>query len=274
MGLVDESNQLAKSYDYDAFGIEKNPSDEDSNPFRYCGEYYDTETGTYYLRARYYDPRIGRFTQQDTHWNTSNMIYGDNPQKINEREDKLGLKTYSYAPQISAVVQSGNLYVYAVGNPVMYADEDGEIAKLVKAAIHGLLSGIISSINTETDDFGDYAVNFVIGFTQGFISDYFDLGVILVGLLSSVASAISLYFESDDTDTFVESLPINLLSGALEGIVGEVIDIEIGNFLSSAVTSGAPIALMEGVDRDYVDGIKTFFTEVISSLIDLGENEK
>ena len=215
-----------------------------------------------------------RVTQHDTHWNTSNMIYGDNPQKINEREDKLGLKTYSYAPQISAVVQSGNLYVYAVGNPVMYADEDGEIAKLVKAAIHGLLSGIISSINTETDDFGDYAVNFVIGFTQGFISDYFDLGVILVGLLSSVASAISLYFESDDTDTFVESLPINLLSGALEGIVGEVIDIEIGNFLSSAVTSGAPIALMEGVDRDYVDGIKTFFTEVISSLIDLGENEK
>ncbi len=65
MGLMNESNQLAKSYDYDAFGVEKNPLDEDSNPFRYCGEYYDTETGTYYLRARYYDPRIGRFTQQD-----------------------------------------------------------------------------------------------------------------------------------------------------------------------------------------------------------------
>lgn len=147
-----------------------------------------------------------RVTQHDTHWNTSNMIYGDNPQKINEREDKLGLKTYSYAPQIIAVVQSGNLYVYAVGNPVMYADEDGEMAKLVKAAIHGLLSGVISSINTETDDFGDYAINFALGFAQGFISDYFDLGVILVGLLSSVASAISLYFESDNTDTFVESL--------------------------------------------------------------------
>ena len=87
-----------------------------------------TETGTYYLRARYYDPRIGRFTQQDTHWNTSNIIYGDNPQKINEREDKLGLKTYSYAPQISAVVQSGNLYVYAVGNPVMYYDYTGDFA--------------------------------------------------------------------------------------------------------------------------------------------------
>ncbi|MBE6564591.1 MAG: hypothetical protein E7655_04910 [Ruminococcaceae bacterium] len=38
-----------------------------SNPFRYCGEYYDTETGTYYLRMRYYDPSIGRFLAADTH---------------------------------------------------------------------------------------------------------------------------------------------------------------------------------------------------------------
>jgi RHS repeat-associated protein len=32
----------------------------------YCGEYYDEETGTYYLRARYYAPRLGRFTQEDS----------------------------------------------------------------------------------------------------------------------------------------------------------------------------------------------------------------
>lgn len=36
-------------YDYDAFG----------------GEYKDDETGGIYLRARYYDPVIGRFTQQE-----------------------------------------------------------------------------------------------------------------------------------------------------------------------------------------------------------------
>jgi RHS repeat-associated protein len=27
----------------------------------YCGEYFDRETETYYLRARQYDPVIGRF---------------------------------------------------------------------------------------------------------------------------------------------------------------------------------------------------------------------
>jgi RHS repeat-associated protein len=31
-------------------------SDSDINPFRYAGEYYDSETGNIYLRARYYSP--------------------------------------------------------------------------------------------------------------------------------------------------------------------------------------------------------------------------
>jgi len=105
----------------------------DTNYFRYCGEYWDTETETYYLRARYYDPALGRFTQEDTHWNTANMIYGDNPQKINEREDRLGLKSYSYAPQISAIMQSGNLYVYCVNSPVAYSDNSGGHAQRVQS---------------------------------------------------------------------------------------------------------------------------------------------
>ena len=151
--LVSDSGTVTHKYDYDAFGVEKKPDPLDGNPFRYCGEYYDGETKTYYLRARYYDPNIGRFTQQDTHWTTANSIYGDNPQKINEREDKLGLKSYSYAPQITAVMQSGNLYVYGVGNPVLYQDLTGEsiilasiiIGAAVGAAIGGLTAAAISN---------------------------------------------------------------------------------------------------------------------------------
>lgn len=54
-----------KTYSYDAFGVEQDPDSTDPNPFRYCGEYFDKETGTYYLRARYYAPETGRFTQED-----------------------------------------------------------------------------------------------------------------------------------------------------------------------------------------------------------------
>jgi len=42
-------------------------TDEIDNPFRYCGEYLDEETGNYYLRARYYDPGIQRFITQDSY---------------------------------------------------------------------------------------------------------------------------------------------------------------------------------------------------------------
>ena len=63
--LTDSSGAVVKTYSYDAFGVEQNPSDSDTNPFRYCGEYYDSEIEQIYLRARYYDPSLGRFTQSD-----------------------------------------------------------------------------------------------------------------------------------------------------------------------------------------------------------------
>ena len=34
-------------------------------PFRYQGQYHDTETGLYYNRFRYYDPKMGQYTQRD-----------------------------------------------------------------------------------------------------------------------------------------------------------------------------------------------------------------
>lgn len=80
--LTGSDGNVSKEYDYDAFGNEKNPDDADTNPFRYCGEYFDKETGTYYLRARYYHPVIGRFISVDSVWGSD--------------RDPLSLNLYSY----------------------------------------------------------------------------------------------------------------------------------------------------------------------------------
>ena len=93
----------------------------DTNPFRYSGEYYDAETGFIYLRARYYDPSIGRFTAEDTHWTSENMVFGDREYQPNE------IKT----PSIEAIRQSINLNIYALNNPVKYSDATGESAQAV-----------------------------------------------------------------------------------------------------------------------------------------------
>ena len=63
--LTNTTGTVTKNYHYDAFGVEVDPIATDSNPFRYCGEYFDKETGTIYLRARYYSPMTGRFTTED-----------------------------------------------------------------------------------------------------------------------------------------------------------------------------------------------------------------
>ena len=66
------------------------------NPFRYRSYYFDTETGLYFLKTRYYDPEIGRFISID------DISYLD-PEIIN------GL----------------NLYAYCGNNPVMGYDPNG-----------------------------------------------------------------------------------------------------------------------------------------------------
>ncbi|MCK9910161.1 RHS repeat-associated core domain-containing protein, partial [Microbacteriaceae bacterium K1510] len=69
--LVDaRSGQVLNQYEYDIWGNPKQDGilkEEISNPFRYAGEILDTETGMYYLRARYYDPSVGRFISEDTY---------------------------------------------------------------------------------------------------------------------------------------------------------------------------------------------------------------
>ena len=62
---------LYREYCYDAYGnaVEEydntNAIPPSENPFRYRGEYYDAETGLYYLRNRHYDPKAGRFITED-----------------------------------------------------------------------------------------------------------------------------------------------------------------------------------------------------------------
>ena len=98
--LVNVFGESLERYDYNAYGAE----DEDYNPFRrmfgkksvynpfrYTGEYTDSETGLVYLRNRMYDPETGRFTTED--------------------------------PAKSGV----NWYAYCEGNPIMFIDPSGEI---------------------------------------------------------------------------------------------------------------------------------------------------
>jgi RHS repeat-associated protein len=63
--LTDGSGQLAASYVHDSFGNLTASTGTVTNPFQYTGREFDSETGLYYYRARYYAPELGRFTTED-----------------------------------------------------------------------------------------------------------------------------------------------------------------------------------------------------------------
>jgi RHS repeat-associated protein len=88
--ITNEEQEILNQYEYDAFGNVIASKEQIENRFRFCGEQYDQVTGQYYLRARYYNPVIARFTQEDTY-----------------RGDGL------------------NLYAYCANNPVRYYDPSG-----------------------------------------------------------------------------------------------------------------------------------------------------
>ena len=156
-GLVDANGASVVNYFYDNWGNMLNITGSmaaslgKNNPYRFKGYYYDEETGMYYLKSRYYQPEICRF------------ISADNEDVLIDTHVDLANK---------------NLYLYCDNNPILKADEEGQIADwLVSAALGAAVNVAASFIIAQAmgQDFGvkDVAVAAMTGALGG------GLGVVL-----------------------------------------------------------------------------------------------
>lgn len=146
VAMIDNSANITHKYQYDEFGKVLQSEEADLNRFRYVGKYgvmYEDNALTF-IRARYYDPEIGRFLSEDPIWNS-------------------------------------NLYPYAGNNPVMGIDANGEfLATLaivctmvgVATTIYGIVDNIIHEGKPLPDlvnDKGEFDKRATVGFINDFI---------------------------------------------------------------------------------------------------------
>ncbi len=63
--LTNQAGAVAATYTYNAYGALTAHTGTSDTPLRWNGQYQDTDTGLYYLRARYYDPTTAQFLTRD-----------------------------------------------------------------------------------------------------------------------------------------------------------------------------------------------------------------
>ena len=120
--FITDEEKVCNRYDYDAWGNLTTCEEILSNRFLYTGQQFDQITQQYYLRARYYNPVIARFTQEDVY-----------------RDDSL------------------NLYTYCDNNPVIYYDPSGYVAKAICDRKYDLYKQKMSSRSMTKDEYNEYS---------------------------------------------------------------------------------------------------------------------
>jgi RHS repeat-associated protein len=66
--VVKQDATIMRNYTYSPYGTCLETADSLPNPFKFTGQFYDSEISQYHLRARMYDPYLSRFTARDPVW--------------------------------------------------------------------------------------------------------------------------------------------------------------------------------------------------------------
>ena len=149
LGLIDTTGALKASYEYYPYGELVWETGPIANPYRYKAREWDAEAELYFMRARYYDPHLGRFISEDPiglagGMNTQAFVGGD---PVN-RGDPSGLDwvCVGWAPFGPNQIQICNQWAWTL--PASYATHGREWRPWSRDCW--------SSFDCERDDYGSF----------------------------------------------------------------------------------------------------------------------
>ena len=137
--LTSTNGTVPDTYVYDAYGTLIASTGSTQNYYLYCGEQWDPDLGLYYLRARCYQPNLGRFWTMDT-------FMGDN-------QDLASL----------------HKYLYCADNPVNLVDPSGNEFSYVGLSVSMAISGGLNAMmnHNANQPYSVLANNFAVGMLEG-----------------------------------------------------------------------------------------------------------
>jgi RHS repeat-associated protein len=165
--ITDNVGLVTDRYTYDAFGEVLNQTGTFGNSFQFAGEQRDSATGLDYLRARYYDPSLGRFISKDAF-----PGYLDGPMSQHDYQ-------YAHANPVSNTHPSGYFtmgdVMGAIGVASQLASIGGTVggigfgAGYVAGAVAGGASG-----EEVLGMFGEWGAGFASGVSSGYLTDVYE----------------------------------------------------------------------------------------------------
>ena len=221
IALLNANGTLAASYNYGAWGNYsvhgadgKKTTDATFighiNPLRYRGYYYDRETRLYYLQSRYYDFANCRFINADT-----------------------------FATTDANGFLSANMFAYCENNPIMRADEDGEIAHIIIEVAIGAAIGAAFDLGTQLlSNGGDFSA--------------VDRGSVITSAVSGAVTAVggaAVAAAAQKATSFATKMLIRTAGNGVNNVIGD---------------------LITGDVKNVADGVKSFGTGAVQSLSSSG----
>ena len=162
--ITNQTGEVIETNDYESYGRVKDTNSQIDNQYKYTGKLLDPETNLQYYGARYYDNLLNRFTSIDP---ATLKLF--NKESFQQRYNR-SLENYLANPQ------NLNSYAYAVGNPLVMKDNDGEFAgpfgRDMASGQRDISSFFYNAANYTSNQGG--FINKVSGFVASSIGDVFN----------------------------------------------------------------------------------------------------
>ena len=200
--ITNANGDVIQKMDYSAFGVlrsVKNDSDQEvgfnnapiKTSFTYTGREFEPELNMYYYRARYYDPSVGRFLQQDP-----------DPGKLNNPITFL------------------SKYIYGANNPIMFTDPSGRFIQVLIGAIIGAAVGAVIGAIDGLVNGGNFLEKVLKGAIGGAL---FGAAFAINPLAAGLSLGVSLIKAGGSSGNFFENLNNNLVSDGAFAVVSSFI---------------------------------------------------